>query len=53
MAETAIIPTSPAPLCDKCGQPMKRRTTKDGTRSFWSCATKYGDGNWCQGKPKQ
>ena len=43
----------PAPLCDKCGQPMKRRTTKDGTRSFWSCATKYGDGNWCQGKPKQ
>ena len=45
--------TEDAPLCDKCGQPMKRRTTKDGTRSFWSCATKYGDGNWCQGKPKQ
>lgn len=41
------------PLCDKCNQPMKRRTTKDGSRSFWSCATKYGDGAWCQGKPRQ
>ena len=41
------------PLCDKCNQPMKRRTTKDGSRAFWSCATKYGDGQWCQGKPKQ
>ena len=44
-------PAEPAPLCDKCGQPMKRRTTKDGTRSFWSCSTRYGNGQWCQGKP--
>ena len=46
------VQSEPAPVCDRCGQPMKRRTTKDGSRSFWSCATKYGDGSWCQGKPK-
>ena len=45
------VQTEPAPTCDRCGQPMKRRTTKDGSRAFWSCATKYGDGSWCQGKP--
>ena len=43
----------PAPLCSICNQPMKRRQTKDGSRSFWSCSTKYGNGQWCQGKPKQ
>ena len=43
----------PAPCCDRCGQPMIRRQTRDGSRSFWSCSTKYGNGQWCQGKPKQ
>ena len=47
------VQTEPAPTCDKCGQPMKRRSTKDGTRTFWSCGTKYADGQWCQGKPRK
>ena len=42
----------PAPTCDKCGQPMIRRTTRDGSRSFWSCQTRFGS-EWCKGKPKQ
>ena len=42
----------PAPTCDKCGQPMIRRTTRDGSRSFWSCQTRFGQ-EWCKGKPKQ
>lgn len=42
----------PAPTCDKCGQPMIRRTTRDGSRSFWSCQTRYGS-EWCKGKPKE
>lgn len=44
-------PSEPAPTCDKCGQPMTRRQTKDGSRSFWSCQTRYGS-EWCKGKPK-
>lgn len=47
------VQSEAAPTCDRCGQPMKRRTTKDGTRSFWSCGTKYADGQWCQGKPRK
>ena len=46
------VPTEPAPTCDKCGQPMIRRTTRDGSRSFWSCQTRFGS-EWCKGKPKQ
>ena len=42
----------PAPVCDKCSQPMIRRTTRDGSRSFWSCQTRFGS-EWCKGKPKQ
>ena len=49
----ASAPTEAAPLCNICHQPMKRRQTKDGTRSFWSCGTKYANGQWCQGKPQE
>ena len=42
----------PAPVCDRCGQPMIRRTTRDGSRSFWSCQTRFGQ-EWCKGKPRK
>lgn len=50
-AQADAAPVEPSPTCDKCGQPMTRRTTKDGSRSFWSCSTKFGNGEWCKGKP--
>ena len=52
-AQTAQGQGEAAPLCDRCQQPMKRRTTRDGTRSFWSCSTRFASGQWCQGKPQQ
>lgn len=41
-----------APVCAIHGKPMTRRTTKDGTRSFWSCSEKLADGTWCPYRPK-
>lgn len=40
-----------AAICDTCGQPMTRKPRRDGTGYFWSCGTKYGNGQWCKGKP--
>ena len=42
----------PAPVCDRCGQPMVKKQRRDGTGSFWSCQTRFGS-EWCKGKPKQ
>src|SRR5437016_6124239 len=48
------VPTpEPSTTCPSCGQPMKRRTTKDGPRSFWSCQTKYGNGKGVKGSPSR
>lgn len=41
----------PAPTCDRCGQVMVKKQRRDGTGSFWSCQTRYGQ-EWCKGKPK-
>ena len=38
-------------ICDKCGQPMTRKQRRDGSGYFWSCNTKYGNGQWCRGNP--
>lgn len=46
------VSTEAAPVCAIHGKPMTRRTTKDGTRSFWSCSEKLADGTWCPYRPK-
>lgn len=46
------VQSEPAPVCAIHGKPMTRRTTKDGTRSFWSCSEKLADGTWCPYRPK-
>lgn len=51
-AASSVQSDEPAPLCDRCGQPMIRRTTRDGSRSFWSCQTRFGQ-EWCKGKPRK
>lgn len=40
-----------AAICDTCGQPMTQKPRRDGNGYFWSCGTKYGNGQWCKGKP--
>ena len=42
----------PAPTCDRCGQVMVKKQRRDGTGTFWSCQTRYGQ-EWCKGKPRK
>lgn len=45
------VQSEAAPVCAIHGKPMTRRTTKDGTRSFWSCSERLSDGSYCPYRP--
>ena len=45
------VQSEAAPVCAIHGKPMTRRTTKDGTRSFWSCSERLNDGSYCPYRP--
>ena len=45
------VQSEAAPICAIHNKPMTRRTTKDGTRSFWSCSGRLSDGSYCPYRP--
>ena len=45
------VQSEAAPICAIHNKPMTRRTTKDGTRSFWSCSERLSDGTYCPYRP--